>query len=157
MATKSPIVNSSGTLTEISLSDTINAANLGTGTPNSSSVLRGDSTWGAPSLVTSGSLSGLSSLTIAVGSIGQPVQSNSTNIDTAFTINVPTGTPTDGQKLLIRLKDAGTAKGITWNAIFTVVGVILPTTTVASKTHYIGCVYNGSSSVWDVVAVGVQA
>lgn len=67
-----------------------------------------------------------------------------------------TGTPTDGQKLMIRLKDAGAAKGLTWTG-FTAIGVTLPTTTVAGKWHYIGCVYNSSASAWHALAVSVQA
>jgi len=73
---------------------------------------------------------------------------------TTFTV---TGTPVAGQKLLIRAKDAGVAKGLTWDAVFNAVGVTLPTTTVASKTHYIGCVYNATSSKWDALAVAVEA
>lgn len=73
---------------------------------------------------------------------------------TTFTV---TGTPTNGQKLIIRLKDAGVAKGLTWNAVFRAVGVTLPTTTVVSKTHYIGCIYNSSDSKWDAVAVTQEA
>ena len=36
----------------------------------------------------------------------------------ALTIAAPTGTPVEGQKLIIRLKDDGSARGITFNAIF---------------------------------------
>jgi len=73
------------------------------------------------------------------------------------TFGAPTGTPTDGQKLLIRIKDNGTARSLAWNAIYRVVGTTLPTTTVISKTLYLGCIYNGADSVWDVVAVAQQA
>ena len=73
---------------------------------------------------------------------------------TTFTV---TGTPVAGQKLLIRAKDAGVAKGLTWDAVFNAVGVTLPTTTVVSKTHYIGCVYNATTSKWDALAVAVEA
>jgi hypothetical protein len=74
--------------------------------------------------------------------------------NTTFTV---TGTPTNGQKLIIRLKDAGAGKTLTWNAVFRAIGVTLPTTTVANKTHYIGCVYNSADSKWDVLAVGAEA
>jgi hypothetical protein len=74
--------------------------------------------------------------------------------DTTFTI---TGTPVDGQKLMIRLKDAGVSKTLTWNSVFRVVGVTLPTATTAGKTHYIGCVYNFADSKWDVLAIGEEA
>jgi len=72
---------------------------------------------------------------------------------TEFTL---TGTPVAGQKLIIRLKDAGTGKALTWTG-FTAVGVTLPTTTVASKTHYIGCIYNATATRWEAIAVVAEA
>lgn len=72
-------------------------------------------------------------------------------------IAAPSGTPTDGQRLLIRIKDNGTARALTWNAIYRVIGVTLPTTTVATKTIYVGCIYNSADNVWDVVAETEQA
>ena len=75
----------------------------------------------------------------------------------ATTIAAPSGTPTDWQKLMIRIKDDATARALTWNAIYRVIWVTLPTTTVLSKTHYIGCVYNTADTKRDVLAVGVQA
>ncbi len=74
-----------------------------------------------------------------------------------LTIASPSGTPTQGQRLLIRIKDNGTARTISWNAVFRAIGVTLPTTTVISKTHYIGAVYNSTDSKWDALAVGQEA
>jgi len=74
-----------------------------------------------------------------------------------LTIASPSGTPTQGQKIMIRIKDNGTARSINWNAIFRAIGVTLPSTTVISKTHYIGCVYNSTDTKWDVLAVGQEA
>ena len=68
-----------------------------------------------------------------------------------------TGTPTDGQQIMIRLKDAGGAKGLTWDGVFVAIGVTLPTTTVAGKWHYIGVQYNTAGGKWHAIAVGVQA
>lgn len=68
-----------------------------------------------------------------------------------------TGTPTAGQKLIIRLKDNGTARALTWDSVFRAVGVTLPTTTVLSKTVYIGCIYNLTDTKWDAVAVAQEA
>lgn len=68
-----------------------------------------------------------------------------------------TGTPTDGQTLMIRFKDAGVAKGLTWDAIFVAIGVTAPTTTVAGKWHYVGCTYNTAATKWHIIATGVQA
>jgi hypothetical protein len=72
---------------------------------------------------------------------------------TEFTV---TGTPVNGQKLIIRLKDAGVAKALTWTG-FTAIGCTAPTTTVASKTHYIGCIYNSATPTWNIVAAIVEA
>ena len=80
-----------------------------------------------------------------------------TAMSAATTINAPTGTLADGQRLVIRLKDNGTARALTWNAIFRAIGVTLPTTTVLGKTHYIGCIYNVAATKWDVVAVVAEA
>jgi hypothetical protein len=75
----------------------------------------------------------------------------------AMTIAAPTGTPVGGQRLVIRIKDNGTARALTWNAIFRIIGTTLPTTTVISKTHYVGCMYNAQDTKWDVIAVGQEA
>ena len=68
-----------------------------------------------------------------------------------------TGSVVDGQKLIIRFKDAGVAKGLTWDAVFVVIGVTLPTTTVTSKWHYVGCQYNSAASKWHVLGVNQEA
>jgi hypothetical protein len=74
-----------------------------------------------------------------------------------LTINAPTGTPTDGEKLIFRLLDNGTSRTLTWNATYTVIGVTLPTATTISKTTYVGCIYNANNTRWDVIAVTTQA
>ena len=80
-----------------------------------------------------------------------------TALAAAATIAAPTGTPVDGQRLTLRLKDNGTARALTWNAIYRIIGTTLPTTTVASKTTYIGCIYNSTDTKWDVVSVAQEA
>ena len=77
-----------------------------------------------------------------------------------LTINIPTGSPNDGQKLLIKLKDSGSAQTLTWNTSsggFRIVGTTLPTTTTASKITYVGAIYNTADNFWDVIAVTTQA
>lgn len=74
-----------------------------------------------------------------------------------LTVNAPTGTPTNGQKLMFRFKDNGTTRTITWNAIFRALGATLPTSTTISKTIYVGCIYNSTDTKWDVVAVNIEA
>jgi len=83
-----------------------------------------------------------------------------TALGAAATIAIPSGTPIDGQKLTIRIKDNGTARALTWTTSaggYRIIGTTLPATTVISKTAYIGCVYNSADSFWDVVAVAQQA
>ena len=82
-----------------------------------------------------------------------------TALATGATIAAPSGSPVDGQKLIIRFKDAGTAEALTWtttSGAFRAIGVTLPTTTVISKALYVGAIYNAQDSYWDVVAVQEQ-
>lgn len=66
----------------------------------------------------------------------------------ALTIAAPTGTPTDGQPLLIQIVDNGTARALTWNAAFVAMGAALPTTTTISKILQVGCIWNAGTSKW---------
>lgn len=76
-----------------------------------------------------------------------------TALGAAATFGSPTGTPNDGQRLMIRIKDNATARALSWNAIYrSGTDVSLPTTTVISKTMYLGFIYNSSDSKWDLVA-----
>jgi hypothetical protein len=87
-------------------------------------------------------------------------QYNVTALAVPATIAIPTGTPTDGQKLIIRIEDDGTGRALTWTTSaggYRIVGTTLPTTTVATKATYVGCIYNSNDSFWDVVAVAQQA
>jgi hypothetical protein len=71
----------------------------------------------------------------------------------AINIANPTGTPLEGQKLIIRLKDNGTARAITFGAQFRASADLpLPTTTVISKTMYMGFIYNITDVRWDMTA-----
>lgn len=83
-------------------------------------------------------------------------QYNVTALAAGATFGAPTGTPTDGQKLTLRVKDNGTARTLAFNAIYRALGATLPTTTVINKTVYIGCIYNAADSKWDVVSVAQE-
>lgn len=85
-------------------------------------------------------------------------QYNVTALATNATFNAPSGTPVDGQKLVIRVKDNGVARTLSWantSGAYREVGSTLPTTTAAntSVVYYIGCIYNSQDTYWDVVAV----
>ena len=75
---------------------------------------------------------------------------------TSMTTNL-SGTPVNGQKLTIRIKDDGTARAITWGASFASRGATLPTTTVLSKYLYVGLIYNSTAAVWDCVTTSYEA
>jgi len=72
------------------------------------------------------------------------------------TVSAPTGTPTNGQEIIIRILDNGTARTLTWNAIYRSMGVVLPTTTVASKTMYCWFIYNTADSKWDLNQLNID-
>jgi ribosomal protein L22 len=73
-----------------------------------------------------------------------------------LTLSNPTGTPTLGQQLIYRIKDNGTARTIAYGANFRALGVTLPSTTVISKTLYLGCIWNVADSKWDVTGVSQE-
>jgi len=72
---------------------------------------------------------------------------------TTFTTS---GTPVDGQKLIVRITDAGVTKALTWTG-FTAKGATPPANTTAGKTHYVGFIYSATDSTWDCVAALVEA
>ena len=75
---------------------------------------------------------------------------------TSMTTNL-SGTPTDFQKLIVRIKDDGTARAITWGASFEAKGTALPTTTVISKVLTVGFIWSAVTSKWGCVASAQEA
>lgn len=67
------------------------------------------------------------------------------------------GTPADGQKLILRIKDNGSPQTITWGSSWRAVGTTLPANTIPTGTIYVEAHYNSADSVWDVVTVRKQA
>lgn len=67
-----------------------------------------------------------------------------------------TGTPSNFDELIYRIKDNGTARTISWGASFESVGEILPTTTVVSKVLVVRLVYNSVTSKWGCVLVSKE-
>jgi hypothetical protein len=70
-----------------------------------------------------------------------------------LTLANPTGAFVEGQSLIIRIKDNGTARSIAYGTNFREIGVTAPTTTVANNTTYIGCIYNSTDTKFDIVGV----
>lgn len=80
-------------------------------------------------------------------------QYNVTALAASATFGAPTGTPTDGQMLSIRIKDNGTAQGLSFNAIYRFSSdLTAPATTVISKTMYLLFEYNAADVKWDNVS-----
>ena len=119
-------------------------------------------------VIVTGTIGGISPRTVNVATSATPTP-NASNTDqyilSAFgqvgggIIQIPTGTANDGQRLMIRIKDAGAANAIGWITTaggYRPIGVTLPTTTVAGKVLYVGCIYNSQDAYWDVVSVAQQ-
>jgi hypothetical protein len=66
------------------------------------------------------------------------------------------GTIPDGWGFVLRVKDNGIARSITYTNV-RAVGVTLPTATVPGKTLYLAFIYNAADSKWDCVAAQQQA
>ena len=69
----------------------------------------------------------------------------------------PAYTLVNGQKLIIRIKDDGTAYNIAWGSVgatnqYRAIQSSLPSTTIADKTLYLGFIYNLADTKWDLVA-----
>jgi hypothetical protein len=74
-----------------------------------------------------------------------------------LTIANPTGTMVQGQALMIRIKDNATARTIAFGANYRAIGITLPTTTVISKTLYLGCIWNSTDTKFDVIGLNQEA
>lgn len=73
------------------------------------------------------------------------------------TIRNPTGSFTQGQKLVYRIKDNATLRNISFGSKFRSVGCVLPNQTIPSKTIYLECYYNSNSDKFDVVNVSFES
>lgn len=82
-----------------------------------------------------------------------------TALGQAATFAAPSGSPANWNKLIIRIKDNGTARALSWNAIYTAGGVALPTTTVLSKILTLGFIYNTANALnkWCLLASAQEA
>jgi hypothetical protein len=76
-----------------------------------------------------------------------------TQVAGTLTINSTTGTPVNGQKIIIRVQCANT-QTLSFNAIFAGSNdtVLPPTTTGFNKSDYMGFMYNTAASKWQLVA-----
>ena len=90
------------------------------------------------------------SITMNADTTDMATQANTQAAGT-LTVNAPTGTPTNGQKLMLRLRSTNT-QTFSWNAIFQGGLTPLPTTSSgSSKYDYYGFIYNGTATKWQLV------
>lgn len=84
-----------------------------------------------------------------------------TALSNNLTISADSGSPYDGQKVIFRIKASSNANPtLSWATgtakSFRAIGAILPTSLTATKTTYVGCIYNSNDTRWDVVAVTTE-
>jgi hypothetical protein len=92
-----------------------------------------------------------SSITINGDTTDIATQANTQAVGT-LTINAPSGTPVNGQRILLRLRSTN-VQTFSFNAIFTGSDDLsLPTTSSgATKYDYMGFVYNSTATKWQLV------
>ena len=108
---------------------------------------------------TSGSVSNLprvvviadaTSITMNADTTDMATQANTQAVGT-LTVNAPTGTPINGQKIMLRLRSTN-VQTFSWNAIFQGGTTALPTTSSGStKYDYYGFIYNSTATKWQIV------
>jgi hypothetical protein len=74
----------------------------------------------------------------------------------SLTIANVSGTLTEGQLIIIRIKDDGSEQLITWGTDYRIIGTTLPTVTVANKTIYVAGLWNDTDSKVDILSVNIE-
>jgi hypothetical protein len=97
-------------------------------------------------------ISDATSITINGDTTDIATQANTQSAGT-LTINAPTGTPFNGQKIILRLLSTN-VQTFSWNAAFAgSTDVPLPTaSTGSSKYDYVGFMYNSTAAKWQIIA-----
>lgn len=99
-----------------------------------------------------GTAADATSITPDSDSYDEVIQANTQGSGT-LTINAPTGTPTDGQALVLRIKSTN-SQTYSFNAAFKGGTTALPSTHAgSSKFDYLGFFYNNTASKWDLVGL----
>ena len=80
-----------------------------------------------------------------------------TGLNTGVTLANHTGAPVNGQGIMFRLKDNGTARSISYGSEYRAIGVTLPTATVANKMTYLAGRWNEEALKLDILSVAREA
>jgi hypothetical protein len=73
-----------------------------------------------------------------------------------LTINAPSGTPLDGQRIRFRIKDNGVSRTLTWNAVYLSTFATVPGSTTAGKWHLVEFEYNATAAQWHCIRALTQ-
>jgi hypothetical protein len=73
-----------------------------------------------------------------------------------LTINAPSGTPVDGQRIRFRIKDNGVSRTLTWNAVYLSTFATVPGSTTAGKWHLVEFEYNATAAQWHCIRALTQ-
>ena len=142
---------SSGTVTNLTGTASINInGTVGATTPTTGSFTTVTTTGGVN--VRSTAIANGTSITINADTTDIATQANTQAAGT-LTINAPTGTITDGERVILRLTSTN-VQTFSWNAVFAgSTDLSLPATSSgAGKTDYMGFIYNSTAAKWQIVA-----
>ena len=92
------------------------------------------------------------SITIDADTTDIATQANTQAVGT-LTVNAPTGTAVNGQKLILRLRSTN-VQTFAWNAVFAgSTDIALPTASSGATLYdYVGFIYNSTASKWQMIA-----
>jgi hypothetical protein len=92
------------------------------------------------------------SITINADITDIATQANTQAVGT-LTVNAPTGTAVNGQKLILRLRSTN-VQTFAWNAVFQgSTDIALPTTSSGATLYdYVGFIYNSTAAKWQMIA-----
>jgi hypothetical protein len=140
-ASKAVVKNDSGTILLTGNLDTTGFSVVGSGSINVT----------GPIISRVTAITDAASITINADTTDIATQANTQAVGT-LTINAPTGTPVNGQKILLRLRSTN-VQTFSFNAAFTGSDDLsLPTTSSgASKYDYMGFAYNSTATKWQLV------
>lgn len=85
---------------------------------------------------------------VTIPALAHDINTMSTNLS---------GSPTNFQKLIFRIKDDTTVRNITWGASFVANGVTPPAATVSGKLLSVGFIYDTVAGTWGCVASAQEA
>jgi hypothetical protein len=156
-----PTLNQNTTGTAANVTGIVAVANGGSGTATPSLVAGTNvtitGTW--PNQTVAASVSNrvvsytdATSITINADTTDMATMANTQAAGT-FTLNAPTGTVVNGQKLLFRMTSTN-VQTFSWNGVFRgSTDLALPTASSgAGKEDYLGFIYDSTSSKWDLIA-----